>query len=52
MKKLTDIEIAKREVRRQQKHRDDNAHLFREAQEARKRRQDDIMERLKKNKYV
>ena len=49
---MTDIEIAKKIVKDQQKHRDDHAHLFRENQEEMKKKKDDIAERLKKNKYV
>ena len=51
-KMMTDIEIAKKIVKDQQKHRDDNFHLFKESQEKMKRRKDDIAERLEKNKYV
>ena len=52
MKKLTDIEIAKKIVKDQQQHREDNFHLFREGQDVMKKRKDDIADRLKKNKYV
>jgi len=51
-KKMTDIEIAKAEVKRQQKHREDNFHLFREGQDVMKKKKDDIADRLLKNKYV
>ena len=49
---MTDIEIAKKIVKDQQKHREDNAHLFREAQDTLKKKKDDIAARLKKGKYI
>ena len=51
-KQMTDVEIAKKEVARQRKHREDNAHLFRESQDSLIKRRKDIATRLKDNKYV
>jgi len=51
-KQLTDIEIAKKIVKEQTEARENNFQEFKEHQDFRKKKKDDIMERLKKNKYV
>ena len=51
-KMLTDIEIAKKEVARQKKARENNFQEFRETQDFKTRKKSDVLERLKKNKYV
>ena len=49
---MTDIEIAKAEVKRQKAQREDNFQVFVETRDAFKRKKQDWKDRLKNNKYI
>ena len=51
-KQMTDIEIAKKLVKEQTEARENNFQEFKEHQDFRTKKKDDVAERLKKNKYV
>jgi len=52
MTKLTDIQIAKKLVKEQTEARTNNFQEFKEHQDFRKKKKDDTLARLKKNKYI
>jgi len=51
-KAQVDIDIAKALVKKQKEDREGNFQEFEEHRDFRKKKKDDVMERLKKNKYI